>query len=76
MSLSTSEVLGALKRWGHHATSFQILEPGYTYWVDPETSGIVAFVRRGRDRIAAGMPLGPAAALGSIGARFETTRGP
>lgn len=69
----TARVLEILKAFGDHATSFQILEPGYTYWFDdevPAPGGVVAYVPFGGFRVAAGPPLAPPEHLGACTARF------
>jgi phosphatidylglycerol lysyltransferase len=69
----TLRVLTALKAWGHHPTSFQILEAGNLYWFDPEVpapGAVVAYRQVGRYRVAAGVPIAPPEATGSVAARF------
>ena len=65
-------VLRILRDHGRHATSFQILEPGYTYWFDahvPE-GAVVAYVSQKRWRVAAGIPIAPADRVGEVARRF------
>ena len=48
--------LGVLRRFGWNATSFQILEPGFSYWFAGEDA-CVAYVDTGRAWVAAGAPV-------------------
>jgi phosphatidylglycerol lysyltransferase len=69
----TERVLAALKAWGEHPTSFQILEEGNLYWFDPEVptpGAVVAYRQCGRYRVAAGAPIAPPDAMGDVAARF------
>jgi len=69
----TSRVLAALKAWGEHPTSFQILEAGNLYWFDPEVpapGAVVAYRKCGRYRVTAGAPIAPPEATGAVAARF------
>lgn len=52
-----ARVLELLKKHGAHATSFQILEDGYDYWIDDGLEAVVAYVKSGRWRVAAGPPV-------------------
>lgn len=73
MPAEAERVLAALKAWGDHATSFQILEPGYFYWFDDDVispGAVVAWVRAGRFRVAAGAPIAPPKEVGQVAARF------
>ena len=75
MSEATERVLSILRAHGTHATSFQILEPGYEYWFDPDPTipapgAVVAYQRGGRYRVAAGVPLAPPAQVAAVAARF------
>ncbi len=74
-----ARVLRVLQACGTHATSFQILESGYTYWFDPavsEPGAVVAYAAHGRYRVVAGAPLAPAGDVAAVAARFiaESTR--
>lgn len=69
-------VLALLRRFGAHATSFQILEEGYSYWFDPNTDGVIAYVDSWRYRVVAGVPVASRKDLGAVTARFvEDARG-
>lgn len=48
-------VLALLQRFGWNATSFQILESGFSYWFDDDA--VVGFVQRGKARVVAGAPI-------------------
>jgi phosphatidylglycerol lysyltransferase len=49
-------VLEVLRRFGWNATSFQILEPGFSYWFYRDAA-CVAYVDTGRAWVAAGAPV-------------------
>ena len=69
----SAAVLTALKAWGRHATSFQILEEGYDYWFDTETpapGAVIAYRVCGKYRVVAGVPISPAETQGEVAARF------
>jgi len=71
--MDSERVLAILKRHGTHPTSFQILEPGYEYWFDPEVAApgaVVAYVRAGRYRVVAGAPIAAIAEVGQVAGRF------
>ncbi|TNE45517.1 MAG: DUF2156 domain-containing protein [Deltaproteobacteria bacterium] len=61
LSETKQHVLAVLKKYGRHATSFQVLESGYEYWCD--TLGgcdvVVAYMMQGRYRVVAGPPIAP-----------------
>lgn len=79
-------VFALLQRHGRHATSFQILEPGFSYWfdrTDAPSSGrsrdptdatgadaVVAYVEAAGCRVVAGAPLAAPAVVGEVAARF------
>jgi hypothetical protein len=63
-------VLGLLQRYGQHATSFQILEPSFHYWFDPDGDAVVAYVVARGYRIAAGPPVAAAERLSAVARRF------
>jgi lysylphosphatidylglycerol synthetase-like protein (DUF2156 family) len=65
-----ARVLELLKRYGWNATSFQVLEPGYSYWFDGDDA-CVAYVDTGRAWVAAGAPIAPPERLGEVAVRFE-----
>jgi phosphatidylglycerol lysyltransferase len=53
-----ARVLALLQAHGWNATSFQILEPGFSYWFDRDDA-CVAFVDTGRSLVVAGAPVAP-----------------
>jgi phosphatidylglycerol lysyltransferase len=63
-------VLALLQRHGWNATSFQILEPGFQYWFDPDGSACVGYVDTGRAWVAAGSPVAAPEQFAEVGARF------
>src|SRR5690606_39759473 len=52
-------VLGLIQRHGYNSTSFQILEPGFRYWVDGDDA-CVGYVDTGAAWVVAGAPMPPA----------------
>ena len=69
----SERVLSILRASGTHPTSFQALEPGYTYWFDPQApapGAVVAYRRWGRYRVVAGVPIAAPECLGSVTTRF------
>ncbi len=63
-------VLALLRRHGWNATSFQVLEPGFRYWL-PDDDACVAYVDTGGAWIAAGAPLTTTERLGEVAERFH-----
>jgi phosphatidylglycerol lysyltransferase len=67
-----ARALALLRRHGWNATSFQILEPGFSYWFDRDDAA-VAYLDTGGAWVAAGAPIAeperaPAAALAFVAA--------
>ena len=44
-------------RYGRETTSFQTVEPGLSYWFDPDSDACVAYVDTGRAWVSVGPPL-------------------
>lgn len=73
-----TRVLALLKQYGWNATSFQILEPGYSYFFpDPKTGdagdvrdACVAYVDTGSSWVAAGAPIAPESELAAVAEAF------
>lgn len=65
-----ARVLDLLQRHGVGPTSFQILEPGFEYWFDPEADAVVAFARAGAWRVVAGQPVASDATRVAVIRRF------
>ncbi|WP_257453615.1 DUF2156 domain-containing protein [Archangium lipolyticum] len=63
-------MLTLLKRHGWNATSFQVLEPGYSYWFDGEDA-CVAYVDTGKAWVVAGAPIASEERLAEVAERFE-----
>jgi phosphatidylglycerol lysyltransferase len=61
-------VLALLKRHGWNATSFQVLERGFRYWVIGDAC--VAYVDTGRAWVVAGSPICAADEIGEVAAQF------
>ena len=62
-------VLRLVKRHGHNATCFQVLETGFRYWFDGDDA-CVAYVDTGRAWVAAGAPIAPLPRMPEVTARF------
>ncbi len=62
--------LALLRRYGWNATSFQILEPGFSYWFDEGGDACVAYVDTGAAWVAAGAPIASDEALPRVVERF------
>lgn len=62
-------VLELLRRHGWNATSFQILEEGYSYWFEGDEA-CVAYVDTGRAWVAAGAPIAAEGRLFAVARRF------
>lgn len=58
-----SRVLTLLQRHAHQPTSFQILEPGYSYWFDDTGDACIAYIEVHGARITAGEPVAADAAM-------------
>lgn len=69
-NLQTREhVLALLRGHGYNATSFQVLEPGFRYWLGTDDV-CVAYVDTGRAWVAAGAPITATDRLGECAAAF------
>ncbi len=62
-------VLALIKQHGWNSTSFQILEPGFRYWVDGDDA-CVGYVDTGSAWVVAGAPIAPPDRLADVAARF------
>ena len=62
-------VLAILERHGWNATSFQILEPGFSYWFDGDDA-CVGYVDTGKAWVAAGPPIAAEDKLAETSAKF------
>lgn len=67
---ATARVLELLRAHGAHATSFQILEEGFSYWFDPQCEAVVAYVEVSGWWVSASAPVSPSGELGAVSARF------
>ena len=61
-------MLALLQRFGSHVTSFQVLEPGFSYWFDGDAC--VAYFEAAGAWVAAGAPLAAADQVGRVMGRF------
>lgn len=62
-------VLGLLRRFGWNATSFQVLESGFSYWSGGDDH-TVAYVDTGRAWVVAGAPIAAPERLGEVARAF------
>jgi phosphatidylglycerol lysyltransferase len=62
-------VLALIKQHGWNSTSFQILEPGFHYWVDGDDA-CVGYVDTGSAWVVAGAPIAPEHRLAEVATRF------
>ena len=46
-----------VRRWGWNVTSYQILNPGFTYWVDEPRDAVVGYIESHETRVVAGAPV-------------------
>lgn len=58
-------------RYGENATAWQILNPGILRWHAEGKEGLVGYVQRGKTRVVAGNPVGPANQLYALAHAFE-----
>lgn len=68
-NLQRTRVLALLRRHGWNATSFQVLEDGFSYWFDADVA-CVAYVDTGSAWVAAGAPIAAAERLGEVARAF------
>jgi lysylphosphatidylglycerol synthetase-like protein (DUF2156 family) len=64
-------VLDLLRTHGWNATSFQVLEDGFSYWFDPDVDACVAYVDTGRAWVVAGAPIAAPSDLRAVARRFS-----
>jgi lysylphosphatidylglycerol synthetase-like protein (DUF2156 family) len=75
MTDAREDVLALLRVHGWNATSFQVLERGFSYWFDPDAEACVAYVDTGHAWVAAGAPIASQADLAASGERFVRAAG-
>jgi phosphatidylglycerol lysyltransferase len=68
-SRERGRVLSLLRRHGWNATSFQILEEGFSYWFEADAA-CVAYVDTGGAWVAAGAPIAAEERLGDVARAF------
>lgn len=61
-----------VRRQGWNATAYQILNPGFQYWLDPARDAAVGFVSRNRIRVVGGAPVCADDRLGEVLDAFES----
>jgi lysylphosphatidylglycerol synthetase-like protein (DUF2156 family) len=63
-------LLALLRRHGWNATSFQAIEPEFSYWFDPEGDAAVAYLDTGRAWVVAGAPIAAMERCAIVAKRF------
>ncbi len=71
LDTSRQRTLELLRRFGWNATSFQVLEPGFSYWFCGNDA-CVAYVDTGHAWVVAGAPITSASRLSQVADRFVT----
>jgi phosphatidylglycerol lysyltransferase len=69
IDISRQRTLVLLRRFGWNATSFQVLEPGFSYWFYGDDA-CVAYVDTGHAWVVAGAPIAPTDRLSQVADRF------
>ncbi|HEV7299097.1 MAG TPA: DUF2156 domain-containing protein [Tepidisphaeraceae bacterium] len=70
MSFSDPSVRDLVMRYGWNSTAYQILNPGFSYWLSPTRTAVVGYVRKGRWWVAAGAPVCDASELAAATTEF------
>ena len=60
-----------VRRWGWNTTAYQILNPGFRYWVDTRIEAVVGYVECHGIRVVGGAPICPETNLMEAMLRFE-----
>lgn len=60
-----------VRRWGWNGTAYQILNPGFSYWIDRERDAVVGYVERHHVRVVGGAPVCADAVLADVMLAFE-----
>ncbi|HEX6558121.1 MAG TPA: phosphatidylglycerol lysyltransferase domain-containing protein [Longimicrobiales bacterium] len=60
-----------VRRWGYNATSYQILNPGFSFWIDTAADAAVGYVACHGVRVVGGAPVCPDDQLANVLAAFE-----
>jgi phosphatidylglycerol lysyltransferase len=67
----TDRVRELVLRYGWNATSYQILNPGFSYWFSGSAPAVVGYTRRRRVLLTGGAPVCSTGALRDVCAEFE-----
>jgi phosphatidylglycerol lysyltransferase len=68
---TTHRVRTIVRRWGWNATSYQILNPGFSYWLAPADDAVVGYIERHGVRVVGGAPICAPARFGDVVTAFE-----
>lgn len=60
-----------VRRWGWNVTAYQILNPGFSFWIDPRQDAVVGYVERHGVYVVGGAPVCPAHRLDDVMTQFE-----
>ncbi len=60
-----------VRSWGWNVTAYQILNPGFSFWIDPRKDAVVGYVERHGVYVVGGAPVCPAERLNEVMAAFE-----
>lgn len=66
LSSEQEAVLELLRKYGRNVYSFEVLEPGLSYWFNASADAVVAYVEQGWHWVAAGGPICPRENLTAI----------
>ncbi|HEX2168445.1 MAG TPA: DUF2156 domain-containing protein [Longimicrobiales bacterium] len=71
MNSVPAAVRAVVRHWGWNSTSYQILNPGFSYWIDPQGDAVVGYVERHGVRVVGGAPVCDAARFADVAEAFE-----
>ena len=75
---ATSQWLQArstIRRWGWNVTSYQILNPGFSFWTDPRYDAVVGYIQQHGVRVVGGAPVCADEQLVQVMRAFENDAG-
>lgn len=68
--VTRARVLAIVQAHGRDTTSFQVLEPGLTYWFDDDDSAVIAYADVGDAWVVAGAPIAALSRINDVMTRF------
>lgn len=60
-----------VRRWGWNGTSYQILNPGFSFWLDAERDAVIGYVTHHKVRVVGGAPVCPEENFDDVLRAFE-----